>query len=211
MNTYFLHLKALLKKLGLAFLIFTLCRLLFYFFNTHHFPSIKFSAFTYGIRFDWVSISFLFAPLIILQLLPFSFRNFKWYQKLLAFCFYTANTLAIILNLIDVAYFDFTLKRTTTDFFGMIGTGNDFFTLLPHYIIDFWYDYILLAGLLFISWFLYKKINKSNFKFYPYTKADYLKHSAIFIVFISLTVFGIRGGIQYKPIDIVNAGQYAKA
>lgn len=211
MNAYLKHLQALLKKLGLAFLIFSLCRLLFFAFNTHHFPGIKLSAFFYGIRFDLVSISFLFAPLIILQLLPFSFRNFKWYQKLLTICFYVANTIAIVLNLIDVAYFDFTLKRTTTDFFGMIGTGNDFFTLLPHYIIDFWYDYILLACLLFISWFLYKKINKSNFKFYPYTKVDYLKHSAIFIVFSSLTVFGMRGGFQYKPIDIVNAGQYAKA
>jgi len=211
MSSYLNHLKLLLKKLGIAFVIFSLCRILFYIFNNHHFTDVSFDLFLYGIRFDLVAISFLFSPLIILHLIPFSFRNFKWYQKILAVCFYTANSLAIILNLIDVAYFDFTLKKTTADFFGMIGTGNDFFNLLPHYIIDFWYDYILLVGLLILSWFLHKKYCKLNALFYPFYKKDYFIHSIILVIFSGLTVIGMRGGVQYKPIDIVNAGQYTQA
>lgn len=211
MSSYLNHLKLLLKKLGIAFIIFSLCRILFYLFNSSYFINVSFGTFFYGIRFDLVAISFLYSPLIILHLIPFSFRNFKWYHHLLSVSFYTANTLAIILNLIDVAYFDFTLKRTTADFFGMIGTGDDFLKLLPHYIIDFWYDYILLAGLLFLSWFLHKRYCKLNTQFYPFVKKDYLIHSIILIVFSGLTVIGMRGGIQYKPIDIVNAGQYTQA
>ena len=211
MGSYFSHLKLLLKKLGIAFLIFSLCRILFYLFNSNHFIDVPFSLFFWGIRFDWIAISFLYTPLIILHLIPFSFRNFSRYHKVLAIAFYTSNTIAIILNLIDVAYFDFTLKRTTADFFGMIGTGDDFTKLLPHYIIDFWYDYILLFGLLILSWFLYKKWGKTSNKFYPFGKKDYLIHSVIFISFSTLTVIGMRGGIQYKPFDIVNAGQYAQA
>ncbi len=211
MSPYFNHLNLLLKKLGIAFIIFSLCRILFYLFNSHHFPDVSFGLFFYGIRFDLVAISFFFFPLIILHLIPFSFRNFKWYNRLLVVSFYTANSLAIILNLVDVAYFDFALKRTTTDFFGMVGTGDDFIKLLPHYVIDFWYDYVLLIGLLILSWILHSKYCSANVQFKPFVKKDYMVHSVIFLVFSAITVLGMRGGVQYKPINIVNAGQYAQA
>lgn len=211
MSSYLSPLKLLLKKLGIAFLIFSLCRILFYLFNSNHFSGIPISLFFYGVRFDIVAISFLFSPLVILQLIPFSFRNYKWYDKILAISFYVPNTIVIILNLIDVAYFDFSLKRTTFDFFGMIATGNDFINLLPHYFIDFWYDYLLLFGLLILSRYLYRKFCKSTLKFQPYYLKDYLLHSIIFVSFLSLTVIGMRGGTQYKPLDIINAGQYTPA
>lgn len=211
MNSYFENLILLLKKLGVAFFIFSLSRIMFVLFNTSHFSDISFDLFIYGLRFDLVAISYFFAPLIFFQLIPFSFRNFKWYHKLLAFIFYLGNTAAIILNLIDVAYFDFTLKRTTTDFFGMVGTGDDFFKLLPHYIVDFWYIYILLAGLAILSWLMYKNYCEPIIIKVKYSLKDYLFHSIIFILFSGLTVVGMRGGLQHKPLDIVNAGQYAKA
>ena len=111
MRFYFHNTILLLKKLGIALFIFSLSRIIFLLFNTAHFSDISISLFFYGLRFDLVAISYFFAPLILLQLIPFSFRNYKWYQQLLAFVFYLGNTIAISLNLIDVAYFDFTLKR----------------------------------------------------------------------------------------------------
>ncbi|MBL4592788.1 MAG: LTA synthase family protein [Flavobacteriales bacterium] len=211
MNSYLNHLKLLLKKLGIAFLIFSLCRILFYIFNVHHFTDVSFDLFLYGLQFDLVAISFLFAPLVLLHLIPFPFRSFKKYSLILSLFFYLPNSLAILLNLLDVAYFDFTIKRTTADFFGMIGTGDDFFKLLPHYIIDFWYDYILLIGLLILSWFLHKKYCNPVTLFKSYVKKDYIIHSSIFILFSGLMILGMRGGVQYKPINIVNAGQHAQA
>ena len=157
MTQYSNHLILLSKKLGIAFLAFTLCRIFFYSFNSIHFSDVSLSLFFYGIRFDIVAIAFIYSPLILLHLIPAPFKNLQGYNKLLNITFYTLNTIAIAVNLIDVAYFDFTLKRTTADFFGMVGTGNDFFKLLPHYIIDFWYNYLLFALLLFISWFLNKR------------------------------------------------------
>jgi glucan phosphoethanolaminetransferase (alkaline phosphatase superfamily) len=211
MTQYTNHLILLIKRLGIAFLAFTICRILFYSFNNIHFSDVSIDLFFYGIRFDIVAIAFIYSPLILLHLIPLPFKNFKWFYSLATITFYTLNTLAIAINLIDVAYFDFTLKRTTTDFFGMVGTGDDFFKLLPHYIIDFWYNYLLFAGLLIISWFLNKKFCRSNKEHQSFDKKDYLFQSIIFIVFSTLTIFGMRGGFQYKPIDIVNAGQYAKA
>jgi arylsulfatase A-like enzyme len=201
----------LLKKLGLAFLIFTLCRILFWSFNANHFVGAPISLLIYGIRFDIVAIAYLFLPLIVFQLLPFSFRKFKWYDFILSFFFYLAITIGIILNLIDLAYFDFTFKRTTADFFSMIGIGDDFLHLLPHYVIDFWYDYVLLIGLIFFSIWAHKNINKTIFQSSSYQFKDYGFHTLVFIFFLGSTIIGMRGGLQYKPINIVNAGQYAKA
>lgn len=211
-STYFSHLLILLKKLSVAFLIFTLCRILFYIFNSHHFSDISLSLFIYGIRFDAISIAYLFSPLIILQLLPIPFKNSKGYLLTLSFLFYLGNSIGIILNLVDLAYFDFTFKRSTTDFFSMIGAdgGEDFMKILPHYVIDYWYDYVILIVLVYLSYFLHNKIIKKRIPKFIFQLKDYAIHSLILIVFLGLTVIAMRGGLQYRPIDIVNAGQYAK-
>jgi phosphoglycerol transferase MdoB-like AlkP superfamily enzyme len=213
MKPYFSHSVLLFKRLGFAFLIFSICRILFYIFNTSHFSEVPFSLFVYGLRFDLVSISYLFSPLILLSIIPFSFRDFRKYQRILAILFYIGNTLGIILNLIDLAYFDFTLKRSTTDFFSMVGAGggSDFMHLFYLYVIDFWYDYIILAILIYISWYIYKKYCRFNGQFHPYIAKDYVIHTFLFLLLSGLTVIGTRGGLQYKPINIVNAGQYSKA
>jgi phosphoglycerol transferase MdoB-like AlkP superfamily enzyme len=211
MNSYLTHLKLLIKKIGIVFFIFSLCRVLFYLFNSQHFNDVSFGLFFYGLRFDLVAISFIFSPLIILHILPFPFRSRKWYNQILSILFYVLTTISVAINLIDVAYFDFTLKRTTSDFFGMISTGNDFFNLLPHYIIDFWYNYILFFILLSIAWLLHSKCISQKNNFQPYNLKIYFFHTLIFILFSGVSVIGMRGGFQYMPIDIINAGQYAKA
>lgn len=212
MTYYTNHLTILAKRLGIALLIFSLCRVLFFLLNTVHFSDVSLSLFIYGIRFDIVAIAFIYSPLILLHLIPIPFKTTKQYRKVLTITFYFVNTTAIAINLIDVAYFDFTLKRTTADFFGMVGTGDDFFKLLPHYIIDFWYNYVLFALLVVLSWILNKKFCKKDVENpTSFNLKQFLIEAGIFLVFSTITVFGMRGGFQYKPIDIVNASQYAKA
>ena len=212
-NPQFTHLINLLKKLSLAFLIFTLCRIVFYVVNLSHFNEVSFSLFFYGLRFDTVAIAYLFAPLIILQLLPFNFRERKWYRLLISFFFHLGISFGVVLNLIDVVYFRFSFKRTTADFFSMIGAdgGGDFFKILPNYIIDYWFDYIILAFLIFISYQAHKRIIKKITPNSLNKKISYIIQTVILIVFSGITVIGMRGGLQYKPIDIVNAGQYTKS
>jgi phosphoglycerol transferase MdoB-like AlkP superfamily enzyme len=211
MSDYWVHLKALLKKLGLAFLMFTLCRIAFYVFNTNHFSNVGISEFFYGIRFDMVAISFLFAPIAILQLIPFPFRNFNRYQKISNIIFYLILSISMAVNLIDVAYYDYTFKRTTADLFGMVSTGDDFFTLLPHYIIDFWYAYVICGVFIYLGIKLYRRFCTLSLVYHPYYKKDYFFHSIIFIVFCGFLILGMRGGFQYKPLTIVNAAKHTES
>lgn len=189
------------SKIALAFLVYSICRILFYFFNASLLGPFQFMAFVGGIQFDLMAISFLYAPFILSYLFLFH-RS----PKTLRYLFYFSSFLSILLNCIDIAYFPFTLKRTTSDFFITEGIAEDIWSLLPSYFIDYWYI-ALLIGLLFygLTW-LYRKtetIQAKKLKAGPY---------AIFVISILiLLAIGSRGGVQLRPLSLIGASKYAHA
>lgn len=205
MNIDFSHLISLAKKLGISFLIFTVCRLAFYVFNLSFFnDGFPLDAFYYGLRFDWVAISYLFAPFILLSILPIGLRNNSLYKTTTKIFFHLANTIGIIFNLIDLGYYQFALKRTTADFLRFISSNDDTLKLLPQYLADFWYAFVLLIVFIGFTEFLYRKsesYSESTIKSIKNTLAQIL----FFIFMSAFTAIGFRGGFQLKPLDIINA------
>ena len=201
------HLLIFLKRISIAFLMYSLMRVLFYFFNQSYFPDITFGAFFYGLRFDIVAISYFFLPFLFLSFLPFGFRTNKSYQLVLKYLFHIGNGLSLLLNGIDLIYYSFTFKRTTADVIGFISTGDEIGSLIPQFMKDFWYVFLLFILLIFVSEWLYRKI-KTDLSYSSYQLRDYLYQSVLFLSMIGLLVIGVRGGIQHKPLTIVNAGQY---
>lgn len=205
MNQNYSYLVSLAKKIALAFLVFSCCRLLFFLFNYSSFSSsISFDVFIYGLRFDYVAISYLFSPFIVLSILPFGLNQHAIYRFITKIFFHIGNTIGIILNLIDVGYYPFSLKRSTADLFQFLGTGNDLGNMLPTYIKDYWYLFLILILLIVATEFLYRKFDQ-----YTPIKSFSIKSFSIQLVaFVLVDLFiivGFRGGIQLRPIDIVNA------
>jgi len=188
-----------LSKFGLALLVFSVCRLLFYALNYSYFSDVSAWSFIGGIRFDWMTITILYAPFLLLHLVVFS-------GKALKFLFHLSNTIAIALNCLDLEYYKFTLKRTTADLFTTAGIGNDIFNLIPVFITDYWYVFIITAMLILFSMVVYNKIENSKLEL-PGTKA-YLLFLLPVLAFFAI---GFRGGLQYRPLNIIQAGQYADA
>lgn len=108
------------------------------------------------------------------------------------------------MNCCDIAYYSFTLKRTTSDVFSFIQFGNDLGRLLPQFLVDFWYVPLIIITLIIFSIFLLKKIQHIQ----PLTKFNYFIQIFIFITMVTLTVISARGGLQLKPILLVDAGHY---
>lgn len=196
------------KKIGLAFFVYFLCRLLFYLFNAGIFKgSFPIDAFFYGIRFDYVAISYFFLPFIVLSILPIPFKDYRYYKLFVKFLFHLGNTAGIIFNIIDVAYYPFSLRRSTADLFQFLSTGNDLGHLLPTYIKGYWYLFFILIGLIVCTELVYRKMeNYSAVK--PFTIKAFITQFVLFIAIGSFTVIGFRGGLQYKPLDIINAASY---
>ncbi len=196
--------KVLLQRLLIIILMFTICRILFVLFNLQYFNDIEPIAFIYGIRFDLSIISWLTLPLVFTHTIPFSFRyhnSIEWTNKIL---FHLVNIICIVMNCCDIAYYSFTLKRTTSDVISFIEFGNDLGRLLPQFIIDFWYVSLIILLLVILSSFLYKKIKHTR----PLEKLNIFIQLALFCITGGLSVISARGGFQLKPIFLIDASHY---
>lgn len=192
--------KFLIKRIGFVFLIYALCRILFFIINYSYFNQFSLAPFIFGLRFDYVAISYLFTPFVVFYFV-YLFTLKKIFIKICNWFYVIGIVISIVLNGIDFIYFQYTFKRSTADLFSLIFSNNDTFRLIPQFIIDFWYVILIAIGLIYFSIFSIKKIS-FNLKVYPSKKSALL----FFLVTLVFLMVGFRGGIQHKPITIIHAG-----
>ncbi len=207
-------LKNLAKQILFIFVLYALCRFLFYIINRTYFADIPaselISLFFYGLRFDVFSIASLNALYLLMSLLPFKFYYSKPYQKTLTVIFIVFNTFGLLLNFIDFAYFPYIQKRTTYDVVNMVfGGQSDILTLIPQFLMEFWYLVILFF--VFV-WALVKMHNRIKKQDQPIEVNVSFKlvisYFLIFAAVVSSTVIAIRGGLQRIPIVFLDAAIY---
>ncbi|MDP4267222.1 MAG: sulfatase-like hydrolase/transferase [Bacteroidota bacterium] len=207
---------SLLKKLGIVLLLYTICRLLFYIFNKQYFTEINYEEFLklffWGLRFDISAIVILNSLYILLNIIPFSLRSRNYYQNICSIIFYITNFAGLLANLGDIAYYRFSFRRSTSDIFKIVTTGNDFLMLLPQYLKDYWYllvFLILFVAILFMTGAKIPTDTKRN-DCLP-KKKRYLFDTINFVIMLILFIVGARGGIQYKNINITSASKYVSS
>lgn len=207
------NVKTLLKHIACLLFIYAICRVLFYIFNYSYFSGLSSGTFIYllliSIRFDLSVIAILNSLFIILYVWPAQFRDGKRYRNTLKGLFYSINSIAILANCVDLAYFRFTLKRTTSDVFHFFGgkIGNDLSTLMPVFLKDYWYVFVIWIVLTLLLIILYKRIER-NRQQTEWTQQQFSKEVTGFIFTVALAVLAFRGGFQMKPIRAIDAGEY---
>ncbi len=197
----------------LIYIAYFLCRLFFYFFNYTVFYELTIGEFIsivfYSLRFDTFSIIVTNSLFILLSALPINAYSSNAYQKTLVVVYLISNGISITLNLIDIVYFPFIKKRSTSDILKQAGGQTDLSKLLPQYIKEYWYLLIILAVILYLIYKFYKRI-KVPVVNYTYTLKGFSLQLLIFTIFCGIMVLGVRGGVQRIPIDVVDAGKYAQ-
>ncbi|MCK4663924.1 MAG: sulfatase-like hydrolase/transferase [Bacteroidales bacterium] len=212
MKNYFYHIKLLLFRFLIIVLIFSISRLFFYIINFNYFSSLNIigtlKVFFHGIRYDLVVICIFNSLFIIFHIIPGNFKNNKQYQKILKLLFIIINTVLIAFNFIDIKYFDFTNKRSSIDIFTLISTSDDVLSLMPLFIIDYWYVVlswiILMAG----AWFVYPKFKKVGDVHLFYKKTDYIKQIVVALFILGFMFLGARGSTGVKPLRVITAAKY---
>ncbi|MFY0483329.1 LTA synthase family protein [Flavobacterium sp. PLA-1-15] len=208
MYNYYSLLKLLAKRLGIVFIIYQLCRILFLAFNQDSFTNINLNTFIGGFRFDLSAISFINILFVLLHLVPGNFKYRPGYQKGLKIGFFAVNIIFIATNFVDFEYYKFTGRRSS---FGLItakGMENEIGGLLVSYLKEFWYLPLLLIGLAILLWKLFSKphlvlpAEKLNVR-------DITKQSFILLFALAVTFLMARGGWQRKPLRIVDSINYA--
>ena len=207
MKLKYTFLQLLFVRLGIALAGFTFCRLVFLGVNYHLLGSPTFwqvlhSLFA-GIRFDISSITIFNSLLIFLHLIPLKTRNKFWYQRLLKFLFFAVNLPLFFINLADTFSFPFFLQRFTIQELFITETGKSFSTIFFAILETHWYVIPLLLLVVWMMMKIYRVTTKENL----HTPKLYVQ-ALVLLLAVPCVVIAIRGGLQYKPISIVQAAKY---
>ncbi len=203
---------ALLLYLLIVMLLYSLCRVLFYCFNTSYFPGMAERNFANimlgGLRFDLVAVLYTNLLFILLLIIPNPWRYNKTYKAVANWIFVVVNSIFIATNVIDFIYYKFTLRRTTLSIFSQFKNEQNVGVLFIHFFFTYWYAVLLFVVLVFCLQKMYKWID------YKRTQASNWKHYLIGIllvpVIVTLFVGGVRGDFKHstRPITLSNAAQY---
>ncbi|MDR0363735.1 MAG: LTA synthase family protein [Bacteroidales bacterium] len=210
-NSYF----ALLGNIGIVMILFSVCRVLFYLFNLHLYSAVTFQEMLRmmwgGLRFDFSAVMMVNSVYIVFFFLTFQFKFNSIAQKIFKYWFVITNSIALMANCIDMAYFPFTLKRTNISVFGEFKGEGSLASLVFDMLIDYWYIVLIWGVFVFILSIGYLKMKPVN-KIIGWK--SYLKYYALtlvgFVVAATIVVVGIRGDYRKysRPITLSNAGDY---
>lgn len=141
-------------------------------------------------------------------MIPGKFKYTNIYQKILSIVFVVANSIFLITNVVDFVYFKFTSKRSTFSLITASGMQGDLPRLIPVFLKDYWYLFVLGALLVSLLYFLNSKLRvqfysekPAKFSIYPFL---------LFFVSIGLIILIGRGGMQRAPIKTVDAIKYTE-
>ena len=198
------------KRFIVSLLIFSLCRLIFVLFNHSSFPNLNFrnviQFFLFGIRFDMVAAIYVNALILLICSLLGNFIFNKWYRNFTQILFIVLHIPALILELIDVAFFPYNLKRSTI---AITKVGDEVAGQWKTYLVSFWYLFLILFLLIYLLNFISKKWLAKNEKTISFSsiKNYWIKWFAGFLVSVGLCILMVRGGWQYIPISATSAGE----
>lgn len=199
----------LLKRLLLVVFLYQLCRVLFYFMNLNSFGSFSFETFKGGLLFDISAVAYLNIIFIVAHLLPGNFKYKSSYQSGLKIAFFSVNLLFLATNFIDIIYYRFTGRRSTFSMITAKGMEHEAIGLIPSFLKEFWYVGVLFLIFSILFWILIPSI-KLTTESTKITKNQYFKKYSIFIIALGITLVLGRGGLQSKPIKIVDAIKFGE-
>ncbi len=206
--------KLMLTRLSVVLLMLSISRWLLYIFNTNSFNNLTlqelFRLYLVGFRFDIHTLIIFNAPLLVFYGLPLKAKYKKTYKKVIDILFVATNSIAIALNLIDVIYYRYLDKRMSSELLTFIkGSDENQGSMILNFLTDFWFMFLIFFIFVFSLIILTKK---TQLKKHDYNnKSWYLKQAINLILILSLSVLGIRGGFQLKPINLLTATEYTSA
>ena len=204
----------LLYRMALVMLLFTICRVLFYLFNTGYYPNMTtshfFSLLLGGMRFDALALVYVNSIYLVAMLIPFKFRYNNIYQKAFKLWYVLTNSVAMAANCIDIIYFRFTMRRTTATVFSEFSNEGNIFQLFGGFFIQYWYIVLIFAAMVFILIKAYGKLQKPDRFLSPIVY--YPVNTVLMLVGILFMFFGMRGHLMFhnRPISLSNASEYVK-
>ena len=215
MRSLFRPLIALTADLLLAFAVYMLARFVFLWENWSLFAEGMTGGHLLellrgGLAFDTTAILYTNVLWVVMVLLPLPQKENRTYERICRTLFVAVNTLALAVNLCDVVYFPFTMRRTTTTVFNEFANEGNLAAIIGHELVAHWYLVLLTIVVAFALWRLYRvpRLDARRMGGLAYAGVMLLS----LLIFAPFCIAGMRGGWtrQVRPITLSNANAYCK-
>lgn len=169
-------------------------------------------SFVVGLRFDTAAALSVTAPLLLIAFIPWPKSwNIHW-STLTWVLFCILQIPFLILNLVDVEFINFVGRRFTYDSFFVVSETKG---KVWNFIISYWLLFLINTLLVaFFVWCVRRLMKGTPDKLvWPGEEKGgvklWLAHAFLCFVALVISVIGIRGGLQSKPISFVNANVFS--
>ena len=166
------------------------------------------AAFQGGLVFDSSAIMYTCSLYVLMMLLPLHIKEQPGYHKVCKWLFVVINTVALVLNLMDAAYFQYTSRRTTSTIFSEFSNESNLAGIIGTELLRHWYLVLLVVAMVWLMWRLYMTPRLTV------QRASSWRYYVIMVVgmlaMMPAVVGGMRGGLSHsvRPITVSNASQY---
>jgi phosphoglycerol transferase MdoB-like AlkP superfamily enzyme len=188
-----------LRRVGLVLALYLCLRGLFFACNYHRFSAFSArqiaTAFLQGIRFDLAAVAAINLLFTLLTFLPRRLGPAPARERLTKTVFLALNTPFLVINIIDLEYFQFIGRRSTLELFALAGDVS--VPLLT--VVRYYWPLVLLSLALFAAlFFLYGKTPAPA----PMAarRATLQSWLLSLLCAIAFSIIAIRGGLQMKPL-----------
>lgn len=203
---------ALAYRFLILLALYTFCRLGFYAVNYNLFQHITLPKYMYmlwgGLKFDTSALIYINAIFILLHVIPIPYKYNDGYQRFCKWLFIVSNSLGIMANFADFAYFKYTLKRTTATIFSQFSHEQNKFKMFIDFLSDYWYLFLLFAVVIWLFIWLYDQIGVKKVRQFKWPA--YALQTVVMLGIALLCITGVRGGWGFgtRPITLSNAGEF---
>ena len=201
----------LIYRILLVHIAYILLRALFVIFNNDIVQVYDLKNFFYlsilGLRFDSSAIAYSNLLFIFFCVLPLSFLRAKKHQFFSALLYFTSNTIFLILNFIDFAYYRYNLNRMMGNFLESISQENNKVILIFHFLYQY-LNLVLLFFIFLLIWIGLYRLVKIKDKKIENNKMYYLSSFFGLLISSALIVMMARGGDFRKstrPITLIDS------
>lgn len=170
--------------------------------NAAYFKTLNAWHFVIGCYFDVVTLALLSLPLFLFVnplILYLGNASKKAFNGLVKIYLVVISLVILVPNSWDIAYFSYIQKRAGFSYFLHMLTGTETSSLAGEFLYEFWWLPLVFIGLSFVLW---RQITKVRVVVEAVPSKKFVLR---YFLLLSLVILIGRGGVQLRPIGIVDA------
>ena len=200
-------------NLVLVYVVYFVCRIVFLLTNYSSFSDNLTAGHLMemlrgGFLFDSSAIMYTNVLWIVMVLFPLHLKETPTYRKVCKWLFVVVNSFAVVMNLCDCVYFQYTSRRTTSTVFSEFSHEGNLAGIFGTELIRHWYLLLIGVVLIYGLWRLYLSHNlqRHTICWWRYSLATLVS----ILLMVPCILGGMRGGLAHsvRPITVSNANQY---